>query len=287
VALKMDRRSFLYGLPLAASAMAPSLPSGVWDVHCHLAGARGTEPEEITAGLLRAADRLGIERIALFMGNPFHYDPTPAELRAENDQVLRAIRAFPTRTFGFVYLTPNHVAFSLEEFDRCVREGPMVGVKLWVAKHCNEPDLDPIIDRAAAMNVPILQHTYLKMTGNLPGESTPMDLAELARRHPRAPLIAAHAGADWEIGIRALRAAKNVSVDVSGFDPTSGAVEMAVRELGAERVLFGSDAGLRTFASQLAKVMGARIPEPARKLILGENMKRMLAPILKAKGVRV
>jgi len=286
VALKIDRRSFLYSLPLAASVTDPPLPSGVWDVHCHLVAPRGAEPEEITAELLRAAGRLGIERITLFMGKPFHYDPTPAELRAENDQVLRAIRAFPDRTFGFVYLSPSHVAFSLEEFDRCVREGPMVGVKLWVAKHCNAPELDPIIERAAAMNVPVLQHTYLKMTGNLPGESTPMDMAELAGRHPRAPLIAAHTGADWEIGVRALRAAKNVSVDVSGFDPTSGAVEMAVRELGAERVLFGSDAGLRTFASQLAKVTGARIPEPARKLILGGNMKRMLAPILKAKGVR-
>ena len=62
---------------------------------------------------------------------------------------------------------------------------------------------------------------------------------------------------------------------------------MAVRELGAERILFGSDAGIRTFASQLGKVMGARIPESARKAILAGNLKRLLTPMLKSKGYRV
>jgi predicted TIM-barrel fold metal-dependent hydrolase len=179
------------------------------------------------------------------------------------------------------------VAYSLQELDRCVRDGPMVGVKLWVAKRCNAPELDPIVEHAASLEAVVLQHTYMKITGNLPGESVPSDIAELARRHPSAPLIAAHSGADWELGIRALRRTKNVAVDICGFDPTAGVVEMAVRELGAERVLYGSDAGLRTFASQLAKVMGADIPESARSLILGGNLKRMLAPILKAKGYKL
>jgi len=62
---------------------------------------------------------------------------------------------------------------------------------------------------------------------------------------------------------------------------------MAVRELGAERVIYGSDAGGRSFASQLAKVTGAEIPEATRRLILGENLRRLLSPILKAKGHQV
>ena len=93
------------------------------------------------------------------------------------------------------------------------------------------------------------------------GESTPHDLVELAARHPRATFIDAHTGGDWELGIRTIRPAKNISTCVAGFDPTSGVVEMAVRELGAERVIFGSDAAGRSFASQLAKVMGAEIPQ--------------------------
>ena len=43
---------------------------------------------------------------------------------------------------------PNHVEASLQEFDRCVRDGPMVGVKLWVARHCSAPELDPIVEHA-------------------------------------------------------------------------------------------------------------------------------------------
>ena len=40
---------------------------------------------------------------------------------------------------------------------------------------------------------------------------------------------------------------------------------MAVRELGAERVIYGSDAGGRSFATQLAKVHGADIPRNAKQ----------------------
>jgi len=110
-----------------------------------------------------------------------------------------------------------------------------------------------------------------------------MDLAELARRHPAATFIGAHAGGDFELGLRALRACENVSVDLCGTDPAAGMTEMAVRELGAHRVLYGSDAGGRSFASQLGKVLGADIPAAAKKLILGENLRRLLRPILQRK----
>jgi hypothetical protein len=221
------------------------------------------------------------------MGMNWSYDPSPDDLRQQNDEVLQAVRHFPDRAFGFVYLSPNHVEASLAELDRCVANGPMVGVKLWVARRCTAPELDPLVRRAAELQAVILQHTYVKATGNLPGESTPDDLAQLARRHPGATFLCGHTGGQPEIGIRAIRTFKNIYADLCGSDPCAGMTEMAVRELGAERVLYGSDAGGRSFASQLAKVLGADIPESAKKLILGENVKRLLAPILKAKGVRL
>ena len=110
------------------------------------------------------------------------------------------------------------------------------------------------MERAISLKVPILQHTWIKTNGNLPGESTPYDLAELARRHPNAQFVCGHTGGNWELGIRAIRNVKNVCAGIAGSDPTSGFVEMAVRELGPERVIHGSDAGGRSFASQLAKV---------------------------------
>jgi hypothetical protein len=235
--------------------------------------------------VVRCMDRLGIERIILSQGYSSSLHPSIAELREENDRVMRAVRRFPDRAFGSVYLSPSYRDFSLQEFDRCVRDGPMIGVgELEVDTRCNAPELDPIVERAVAMKAPILQHTWLKITGNEPGESSPYDLVELAARHPDANFICAHSGGDWERGIRILREARNICAEVAGFDPTSGVVEMAVRELGAERVVYGSDIGGRSFASQLSKVMGADIPESAKELILGGNLRRLFKPILQAKG---
>ena len=100
------------------------------------------------------------------------------------------------------------------------------------------------------------------------------------------PLICGHTGGTWELGIRAVRPFKNVSIDLAGSDPVNGFVEMAVRELGRERIIYGSDTGGRSFASQLAKVFGVQVPDAAKRLILGENLKRMMLPILKDKGMQ-
>jgi predicted TIM-barrel fold metal-dependent hydrolase len=235
--------------------------------------------------LIRCADRLEIERLILSQGYSSELHPTADLIRAENDRVMLAVRRFPQRAYGSVYLSPSFLDFSLREFDRCVRDGPMIGIgELEADMRCNAPELDPIVERAVSMKAPILQHTWLKVDGNLPGESTPYDLVELARRHPDANFICGHTGGDWERGIRILRDSRNILAEVAGFDPTSGVLEMAVRELGPERVVYGSDVGGRSFASQLAKVMGADIAEPAKELVLGGNLRRLFAPILRAKG---
>ncbi len=274
--------------PLGAAEPPPArVVEGVWDVHGHLSGPglSGT-PRERIATLLKYADRMGIERLVVFMGYPWAYDPSPDEMRRQNDQVLEAIQHSQGRAHGFVYLNPNHTDASLAEVDRCVADGPMIGIKLWVALRCFDERLDPIVERAVELGVPVLQHTWFKITGNLPGESTASDLAALAARHPRASFIAAHTGGEWERGIRAIRATPNVTAEICGGDPTAGFVEMAVRELGPERVVYGSDFAGRSFASQLAKVYGAEISDAAKRLILSENARRMLQPILTAKGTK-
>ena len=258
----------------------------IWDLHVHLSGVPGATPAERLAQLLTFADRMGIERLCVYMGYPWSKDPPPETFRQENDQVLEAIGKFPDRTFGFVYLNPKHVEESLAELDHCVARGPMVGVKLWVAHRCNAAELDPLIQRAAELQAVIFQHTWLKVAGNDPGESTPFDIAELAARHPATPIICGHTGGDWERGIRAIRPHKNLHADLAGSDPVAGYTELAVRELGAERILYGSDAGGRSFASQLGKVLGAQIPEAAKRLILSGNLKRLLQPILQRKGIK-
>ncbi len=258
----------------------------IWDLHCHLSGVAGRTPEERMAKLVAAADRMGISRLCVYMGMRWSYDPTPADFRKQNDEVLQALSHYHDRAFGFVYVNPKHVKESLAEIDRCVRDGPMVGVKLWVAHRADTKEVDAVVERATELKALVFQHTWIKVTGNRPGESTPTELAALAARHPKAVIVCGHTGGDWEQGVRAVRAQKHVAVDLAGGDPTAGFTEMAVRELGADRVLYGSDAGGRSFASQLAKVHGADVPAEAKKLILAGNLKRLLGPILKAKGGR-
>jgi len=67
-------------------------------------------------------------------------------------------------------------------------------------------------------------------------------------------------------------------VDISGCFPQKGMVEALVRDLGADRVLFGSDMLGRSLASQLAKVVFADIPEDQKERILYGNALAVFGP---------
>jgi predicted TIM-barrel fold metal-dependent hydrolase len=256
----------------------------IWDLHCHMTFLEGT-PEERVAQIMEYADRVGIDRFVFYLGYPTDNNPNPDLMRRQNDQVMQGISHWHDRAVGFVYLNPNYVEESLQEFDRCVVNGPFVGIKFLVAKRCSDPAIDPIIERAKELDVPVFQHTWYNTLGNRPGESSPDDVAILAARHPTAKLICGHSGGNWEKGIRAIRKFPNVSIGISGSDPTVGLVEMGVRELGAERILYGTDFGGRSMSSQLSKVRGATISDADKELIFGLNLKRLLQPILDKKGI--
>ena len=276
----------------AQSYEAPSSPLAdkqfrIWDVHSHLGAMPGNTPEDRLELLIRHMDRLGIERVILSQGfEEFEYHPSPEQVRIENDRVMRAVKRFPDRAYGSLYISPDHVDACLEEFDRCVRDGPMISIgEIDTDVRCNSPVFDPIVERAVALNVPIYQHTWINSLGNGPGDSTPFDLVELARRHPQGKFVCMHTGGNWELGIRAIRDCKNIWAEIAGSDPTAGFTEMAVRELGPERIVYGSDVGGRSFGSQVGKVLGANISDEAKEMILGGNLRRLLQPALQARGL--
>lgn len=284
--MRISRRAFLAGSAALAGcatrAAGPSEPLEIWDQHCHIGARWGATPEEQAEAMVRVGDRMGITRFVLMAVGPSV--ATPAEVVKTNDDCLRALARTGPRVLGYVFVNPNDLDGTLREMDRCIRNGPMVGVKLHVAKRCDSENHDAILRRAVELQAPLYQHTWLNNLGNLPGESTPMDAAALAARHPQARLVCGHSGGKWELGIRAIRAVKHLPIEVAGFDPQAGAVEMAVRELGAQRVVYGSDVAGRSYASQLAKVLGADIGEADRRLVLGGNLKRLLEPALRQKG---
>ena len=261
----------------------------IWDLHCHLPSnrVRGKTLSQQMGSMLEIAGRVGIEKLGVFLKTELSDGPT------SDEELMRALTEYRGRVFGFVWCNLFEVRKSIENLKRWVGDGPMIGLKLWVDGICNKPEYDPVFRQAIELKAVIFQHTWIKLGGdppypgggNLPRESRPRDLVEVAARYPDYPMICGHVGGDWELGIRAVRGSKNISMGLAGGYPTRGKIEMAVRELGAERMIWGSDVPGRSFSTQLGKVHGAAISEKQKALIFSQNLRRLMLPILKEKGI--
>jgi predicted TIM-barrel fold metal-dependent hydrolase len=271
-------------MPTSFSILRASLrlPCPALDWHVHPPSCFASRPPtaaEDLAGLREPARRAGVEKVCLFSVAPgCPPEPRPEECRQANDHVLRLRDLDPGFVLPFCYVTPAHPQESAREVERCVAGEQMVGVKLWIARKASDPGLDPILVQAIALGVPVLQHAWRKTTGNLPHESEPADVADLAQRHPAARIAMAHLNGCNPRGVEEVAGCGNVLVDTAGGDPENGMVELAVARLGRHRVLFGSDAPIRHFAVSLAKVLAADVPEPVRQDILWGNAARILPP---------
>ncbi len=264
----------------------------IWDMHCHLPSRNvsgGTLAEQMEH-MLEIAGRVGIEKIGVFLQTGKPEGPN------SDRQILRALTRFEGRVFGFVWCDLFEVRRSVDLLKRWVGDGPMVGLKLGgYSGICSKPEYDPVFRQAVDLKAVVYQHTWIKLGGdppypgggNLPKESRPKDLVQVAARYPDYPFICGHAGGDWELGIRVVRASKNLFLEIAGGYPTRGLVEMAVRELGAERVIYGSDVTGRSFSTQLGKVHGAAISDHQKALIFSGSLRRLMRPILERKGIRV
>jgi len=241
----------------------------------------------------RRAVELGrFEKLCLFshVGLGTTGDPDyEALVRRQPEVVQKPFEHWPDRLLGMIQLNANDVPASLQALDRWLRDGPMLGAYFPgggpAALTCTHPNFRPLVERIGELGGVIMQHTWFVTGGKpKPGMSTPAELAQLAADFPDQPFLCAHAGGEWERGIRAVRDSPNVLVETSGFDATAGFVEMAVRELGPERIVFGSHLPSRSLGTELTKVTAADITEKAKRLILGENYRRLLRPSLRAKG---
>lgn len=203
------------------------------------------------------------------------------QLRTRPELIRRPLERWPQLLLAMMQLNARHLQACQDALDRWMRDGPMVGVYFpgggAGATSCTHPNFLPLVKRIGQLNGVIMQHTWYKTGGKQgPGESTPAELAQLAARFPDQVFLCAHAGGEWEKGIRAVRATPNVWVETSGFDATAGFIEMAVRELGADRVVFGSHLPSRSLGTELSKVTTARISDEEKKKILGANFRKLL-----------
>jgi uncharacterized protein len=210
-------------------------------------------------------------------------------VRNDEQLVLAPLERWPQMLLGMIQLNPHDVPASLEALDRWLGEGQMVGVYFAgggpAALTCTHASFDPLIDRIEKLGGIIMQHTWFKTGGKQgTGESTPTELAELAARFPQQKFLCAHAGGEWERGLRAVANSPNVLVETSGFDATAGFIEMAVRAIGAERIVFGSHLPSRSLGTELSKITAADISETEKRRILGGTFRRLLRPILQRQG---
>jgi predicted TIM-barrel fold metal-dependent hydrolase len=240
----------------------------VIDCHVHTEGG-GLDPR-----LIRHAERLGVDRLVVSSLGSWAYEPTHEDCQQANRDLRKLTLDYPGLVLGLAYVNPCHPEAG-GEFERCVAEWGFVGLKLWVACRVTDDRVRPLLAKARGLRVPVQHHAWYKITGNLPHESYPHEVARAAAQFPEVQFIMAHIGGDWLRGIAAVRHQPNISVDTSGSIVEDGMIEAAVTALGARRVLFGSDAHGGDLAVNLAKIAGARIPVRARRLILGGNFARL------------
>ncbi len=165
---------------------------------------------------------------------------TAGELLRRNDLVAEAAAAAPKLVSGLCQVNPHLPEASMQEIDRHVAKGSMVGLGeicgYLLDYENDDPRLFPFIERAAELDVPALVHCSR--------EEHTAGLDRLAARVPNARLIMAHIGGmhNWPEGIRVARRHENLWADTSGYVMLStGAMERALDELGASRLLFGVD----------------------------------------------
>lgn len=244
------------------------------DIHTHSdpsLGIRSLSP------IREQCRRNGVALVLLCSLGRWSQYPGPKEVREANDEACACAEQSEGLVRWLAYLNPQNDNWR-RELDRCLTQGA-IGIKLWVSLKDEHGRLDntaAVIPYAAEKGLPILIHTFHRTDNNLPGEITLDELGMLAQRFPRATLIAAHAGAHWRLSRNILRRfPRNALVDISGCYPEQGMLDALVREMGAERILFGSDLPGRSQASQLAKVVFAHISPRAKKVILRQNAERV------------
>jgi predicted TIM-barrel fold metal-dependent hydrolase len=251
----------------------PKLPSYVQpalDMHVHPPPGEGR-----IEALFEAARQVGIARLILSdLGQgEWRQNPHVEHVRRANERVYRIVADHPNFAYGLVYVNPNH-AETRDILEEGLAQSGIVGIKLWVSCRDEHGSIDPVypvLELAQQRGVPVLLHSYERTGGNLHGELSPADIAGLADRYPQANLIMAHLGGLWLRGVRVVQPYPNVYADVCGSRAYLGMVEHAVRELGSERVLYGSDAHGRAFSGQIAKVIAAEIEVSDKRRILWDN----------------
>ena len=233
------------------------------DSHIHLGKCRVFEAEIRQEELLKAMRENNIEKAIV---QPFPGAPDAIEV---HNQIARLSREHPGKIYGVVSMNP-HVGEEkyAREAIRCVKELGFVGLKLHTIGHAVNPlseDGDLVFRIAAKLNVPVQVHTGLGIPFASPSLCIPC-----ARKYPNLPIIITHAGFAilTDEAYVVAKECDNVFIETSWS--ISDKIKWLVDELGADRVMFGSDS-LTNIPVELAKYRAIGLNEDQLERVLGKT----------------
>ncbi|MGI8553589.1 MAG: amidohydrolase family protein [Dehalococcoidia bacterium] len=224
--------------------------------------------------LLAAMDEAGIDRAVVSPLKPRGY-----HFGAANDLVAEAVRSSNGRLLAFGRVDPWQGEAAVDEAERCFTQLGFKGLLLHPWEELfpvNDPIVFPLIDLTARHGCPIM------LAGGYPVVSHPSRIADLAGRFPSVTFMVTSGG---QINISGgmlaqaeamLRSSPNVLMETSGIYREDFIEDMAAA-LGPERLIFGSGAPTYDPRHELDRIRRAHLPDAARVLIGGENLRMLLS----------
>jgi len=214
--------------------------------------------------MIQWMDKAGVDKAVAFY---------QCEEPLDNMYVADIASKYPNRIIGFALLNPWDYR-AVEDLSRLTTQHGLQGLKLNPTRHGYSMDrteiLDPLFEVAAHRKIPIIAHGKDDLF-TMPGKFEIM-----AKRHPRVNLIIAHMGVDRALGaaIRAAKRNKNIYLDTATVSPN--AIREAIKGVGPEKILMGTDAPWGRFELSIAAVEKATSDFHQRDLIMHENILRVL-----------
>lgn len=240
------------------------------DAHCHMGYFRNFHiPYNDVHGMVKAMDSYGIDVACVA-----HHAGISSDFRLGNDLVAEAAQLYSNRIVGYCTINPNFPHEIKGELERCIDGFGFRGIKVHPELHDNYPldgqNYKQMWEFAAQKGLPLLSHTYFA------GDSLEI-FGNLAKEYSTMTILLGHLGFDKGLdnAIDLVLEHSNIVMDLTGPVQFAGIVERVVKEVGAERVIYGSDIPFRDAATQLGNILYADLQREEKEKVLGLNAKRI------------